>query len=90
MSHFLELSRLYKSFDFRQGPLTVVKDFTLSVQGRIHHGDRPLRLRKSTVLSMIAGLTDVSAGGIILAGKEVTGAGPDRGVVFSRPACSHG
>nr|MCU0792409.1 ABC transporter ATP-binding protein [Opitutaceae bacterium] len=38
-----------------------------------------------TVLSMIAGLTDVSQGGIILAGKEVNSAGPDRGVVFQAP-----
>jgi nitrate/nitrite transport system ATP-binding protein len=86
MSHFLELSRLYKSFASAKGPLTVVKDFTLSVsKGEFitvigHSG-----CGKSTVLSMIAGLTDVSAGGIILAGKEVTGAGPDRGVVFQSP-----
>jgi nitrate ABC transporter ATP-binding subunit len=34
---------------------------------------------------MLAGLTEVTSGGIILAGKEVTGAGPDRGVVFQAP-----
>ena len=37
------------------------------------------------IVSMIAGLTDVSTGGIILSGKEVVGAGPDRGVVFQAP-----
>src|SRR4030095_4083622 len=40
---------------------------------------------KSTVLSMVAGLTDKSAGGIVLAGKEGRSAGPDRGVVFQAP-----
>ncbi|HEX7623592.1 MAG TPA: ATP-binding cassette domain-containing protein, partial [Anaeromyxobacteraceae bacterium] len=38
-----------------------------------------------TVLSMVAGLNAVSNGAIILAGKEVTGPGPDRGVVFQSP-----
>ncbi|MFO1449936.1 MAG: ABC transporter ATP-binding protein [Opitutaceae bacterium] len=86
MSHFLELSRLHKSFDSPKGQLTVVKDFNLAVRkGEFitligHSG-----CGKSTVLSMVAGLTDVSAGGIILSGKEVVGAGPDRGVVFQAP-----
>src|SRR5204862_2036170 len=40
---------------------------------------------KSTVLSMIAGLSPISEGGIILAGKELVGPGPDRGVVFQSP-----
>ena len=41
---------------------------------------------KSTVLSMLAGLSEISDGGIILAGKELSGAGPDRGVVFQSPS----
>jgi nitrate/nitrite transport system ATP-binding protein len=41
---------------------------------------------KSTVLSMIAGLNDVSGGGIVLDNKEVTSAGPDRAVVFQSPS----
>ncbi|CAG1770029.1 partial Bicarbonate transport ATP-binding protein CmpD, partial [uncultured bacterium] len=41
---------------------------------------------KSTVLSMTAGLTDISEGGIILDNREVTTAGPDRGVVFQAPS----
>src|SRR6185503_11432612 len=40
---------------------------------------------KSTVLSMLAGLQTPTEGVIILAGKEVTGPGPDRGVVFQSP-----
>ena len=35
---------------------------------------------------MLAGLNDISGGGIILAGRELDGAGPDRGVVFQSPS----
>jgi nitrate/nitrite transport system ATP-binding protein len=38
------------------------------------------------VLSMIAGLSPLSGGGIVLDGREVTSAGPDRGVVFQAPS----
>jgi nitrate/nitrite transport system ATP-binding protein len=41
---------------------------------------------KSTVLSMVAGLNDISSGGIVLDNKEVTTAGPDRAVVFQSPS----
>lgn len=41
---------------------------------------------KSTVLSMVAGLTELSAGGIVLDGREVDHAGPDRAVVFQAPS----
>ncbi len=86
MSRFLDISQLIKTFPTPKGPLTVVRDFNLGVKkGEFitligHSG-----CGKSTVLSMVAGLTDLTEGGIILAGKEVTGAGPDRGVVFQAP-----
>ncbi len=35
---------------------------------------------------MIAGLNDISGGGIVLDGREVVSAGPDRGVVFQAPS----
>lgn len=86
MSQFLEISQLYKTFPTPKGPLTVVKDFNLHIRkgefiALIGHSG----CGKSTVLSMIAGLTEVTQGGVILAGKEVTNAGPDRGVVFQAP-----
>ena len=37
---------------------------------------------KSTLLNLVAGLLQPSAGVLILAGREVAGPGPDRGVVF--------
>jgi nitrate ABC transporter ATP-binding subunit len=40
---------------------------------------------KSTVLSMIAGLTPATSGVMLLDGKTITEPGPDRGVVFQAP-----
>ncbi|MGV3532438.1 MAG: ATP-binding cassette domain-containing protein, partial [Chthoniobacteraceae bacterium] len=86
MSHYLELSQLAKAFPTPGGPVTVVKNFDLKVEAGeficiIGHSG----CGKSTVLSMVAGLSEPSAGGIILAGKEIVGPGPDRGVVFQSP-----
>ena len=84
---FLEISRLGKVYPTPSGrPAVIVEDFDL----RIRKGEFITLIGhsgcgKSTVLSMIAGLTEPSAGTVILAGKEVTGAGPDRGVVFQAP-----
>lgn len=83
---FLELSRIGKTYGTPKGPAVIVEDFNLKV-GRgefvsiIGHSG----CGKSTVLSMVAGLNAVGAGGIILDHREVTGAGPDRGVVFQSP-----
>lgn len=86
MSAFLEISKLSKVYDTPKGPACIVREFDLKVEkGEFitiigHSG-----CGKSTVLSMLAGLNSVTSGGIILAGKEVTGPGPDRGVVFQSP-----
>jgi ABC-type nitrate/sulfonate/bicarbonate transport system ATPase subunit len=77
MTPVLELFQLSKSF----GATTVVKDFNLNIApGEFvtligHSG-----CGKSTVLSMVAGLTSITQGGMILSGKETTEPGPDRGV----------
>ena len=86
MASFLDISQLGKTFPTPKGPLTVVRDFNLQIRkgefiALIGHSG----CGKSTVLSMVAGLADLSEGGIVLSGKEVTGAGPDRGVVFQAP-----
>jgi len=87
MKPFLDAALLGKSYPTASGrPAVIVENFNLKVQrGEFitligHSG-----CGKSTVLSMIAGLTDVTTGGIVLSGREVTGAGPDRGVVFQAP-----
>lgn len=87
MSTYLELSNLTKIYETVRGTQIVVKNFNLAIkQGEFvsligHSG-----CGKSTVLSMVAGLNDITGGGIILAGKELVGAGPDRGVVFQSPS----
>lgn len=86
MSPYLELSKLTKVYPTPKGPAVIVQDFDLKVRNGefitlIGHSG----CGKSTVLSMVAGLNSISSGGIILAGKEVTGPGPDRGVVFQSP-----
>ena len=40
---------------------------------------------KSTVLTMLAGLNETSGGSIAVAGREISGPGPDRAVVFQAP-----
>lgn len=86
MDAFLELSQLTKIYPTSKGPAIIVRDFNLKIgKGEFvcligHSG-----CGKSTVLSMVAGLSEITSGGIILAGKEVTGPGPDRGIVFQSP-----
>ena len=86
MSDYVELSRLTKSYPTPKGPAIIVKDFNL----RIKKGEFVTLIGhsgcgKSTVLSMLAGLNDITDGGIVLAGKELAGPGPDRGIVFQSP-----
>ena len=86
MSDYVELANLKKTFPGPEGPAVVVEDFNL----RIKKGEFVALIGhsgcgKSTVLSMLAGLSEISDGGIVLAGKELAGPGPDRGVVFQSP-----
>lgn len=87
LERYVEFSRLTKIYPTPKGPLPVVEDFDLKIRkgefvSLIGHSG----CGKSTVLSMVAGLNDISGGGIVLDGKEVTTAGPDRGVVFQAPS----
>src|SRR6266481_2805350 len=86
MSEYVQLWSLTKTYASPKGEAVIVKDFNL----RIRKGEFVTLIGhsgcgKSTVLSMLAGLNDISGGGIVLAGKELAGAGPDRGVVFQSP-----
>lgn len=87
LERYVEFSRLTKIYPTPKGSLRVVEDFDLKIRkgefvSLIGHSG----CGKSTVLSMVAGLNDISSGGIVLDGKEVTTAGPDRGVVFQAPS----
>ncbi|MDX3969852.1 MAG: nitrate ABC transporter ATP-binding protein [Bradyrhizobium sp.] len=84
---YLEFSQLSKVYPTPKGPLTIVENFDLKVRkGEFISVIGHSGCGKSTVLSMTAGLNDVSLGGIILDGREVTAAGPDRAVVFQAPS----
>tara|TARA_R110002020_G_scaffold24424_2_gene80422 strand:+ start:15132 stop:16892 length:1761 start_codon:yes stop_codon:yes gene_type:complete len=84
---FLEFSQLKKVYPTPKGPLTVVDGFELKMKkGEFttligHSG-----CGKSTVLSMAAGLNPITEGAIILDGRHITQAGPDRAVVFQAPS----
>ncbi|MGH1352577.1 MAG: ABC transporter ATP-binding protein [Methyloligellaceae bacterium] len=86
-NRYVEFVKLNKVYPTPKGPLTVVEDFELKMKrgefiSLIGHSG----CGKSTVLSMVAGLNDISGGSIVLDGKEITTAGPDRGVVFQAPS----
>jgi nitrate ABC transporter ATP-binding subunit len=82
----LEIWKLGKSFPAPGGQAVVVRDFDLGVaEGEFvsiigHSG-----CGKSTVLSIVAGLIEATSGGVTVAGREIDGPGPDRGVVFQAP-----
>ena len=86
-TRYLQFSQLEKTFISDKGSLTVVEDFELSLDkgefiSLIGHSG----CGKSTVLSMTAGLSDISAGAIVLDGKHVESADPERAVVFQAPS----
>jgi nitrate/nitrite transport system ATP-binding protein len=84
---YLELWDLTKSYPSPQGEAVIVKNISFKFRkgGFVtiigHSG-----CGKSTILMMVAGLSTVTSGGIVLAGRELKGPGPDRGVVFQSPA----
>eukprot|EP00913_Durusdinium_trenchii_P005083 g4729.t1 len=86
-NRFVELFELKKIYPTPKGPLTVLEDFNLKMdKGQFvsligHSG-----CGKSTVLSMVAGLNEISGGGVVLDNHEISGAGPDRAVVFQAPS----
>lgn len=83
---YLQFSQVHKVYPTPKGPLTVVKNFELTMQkgefiSIIGHSG----CGKSTALTMAAGLNPISSGAIILDGKHVEGADPERAVVFQSP-----
>ena len=84
---YVEFSQVSKIYPTKKGPLTVVDKFDLRVRkGEFISVIGHSGCGKSTVLSMAAGLNDISDGGILLDNREVSGAGPDRGIVFQAPS----
>ncbi len=84
---YLEFYKLDKVYPTPKGPLTVVEDFSLLMDrgefvSLIGHSG----CGKSTVLTMAAGLNEISGGGIVLDNREIDVAGPDKAVVFQAPS----
>jgi NitT/TauT family transport system ATP-binding protein len=68
---------------FAYGSQEILRDITLSVdQGDFLCIVGPSGAGKSSLLRLIAGLASPASGTITIDGKEITGAGLDRGVVF--------
>ncbi len=85
-NRFLDFSQVHKVYPTPKGPLTVVEDFDLKMDkgefiSLIGHSG----CGKSTVLTMVAGLNEISEGVIKLDGYDVEGADPERAVVFQSP-----
>ena len=81
MPAFLEISRLTVAFP--KSPVPVLNDVEL----RIEKGEYVAVIGhsgcgKSTMLNVVAGLLPATLGGVLLDGREVSGPGPDRAVVF--------
>jgi nitrate/nitrite transport system ATP-binding protein len=86
-TRYLEFFKLKKIYPTPKGPLTVVEDVNMLMDkgefiSLIGHSG----CGKSTVLTMAAGLNEISDGGIILDGREIDVAGPDKAVVFQAPS----
>jgi nitrate/nitrite transport system ATP-binding protein len=83
MKKFVEIFHVAKRF----GSSWVVKGFDLDVaEGEVVALIGPSGCGKSTILSMVAGLLENDDGGVVVAGREIDGPGPDRGVVFQSPS----
>jgi nitrate/nitrite transport system ATP-binding protein len=86
-TRFVEISNLVKEYPNPYGDdFRVVEDFNLNIRegefiSLIGHSG----CGKSTILTMLAGLNEISDGGIIVGNKEIDGPGPDRAVVFQAP-----
>jgi nitrate/nitrite transport system ATP-binding protein len=79
----LVVDNVDKRFNTKQGEFIAIRDINLRVQrgefiSLIGHSG----CGKSTLLNLIAGLTVASSGVLVCAGREISGPGPDRGVVF--------
>ena len=84
---YVEMVNLAKVYPTQKGPFVVLENFNLDIpKGEFYCLIGHSGCGKSTILSMVAGLNSITAGSVCLDGKEIDGAGPDRGVVFQSPS----
>lgn len=86
-NRYVELYRLVKAYPNPYGEeIAVVDGFNLIMKkGEVVSVIGHSGCGKSTVLTMIAGLNEISGGSVVVAGREIEGPGPDRAVVFQSP-----
>jgi nitrate/nitrite transport system ATP-binding protein len=83
MEKFVLVEKIDMTFKTKRGGFVALRDINLSIgEGEFvtligHSG-----CGKSTLLNLVAGLLTPSSGVLICAGREISGPGPDRGVVF--------
>jgi nitrate/nitrite transport system ATP-binding protein len=83
MEHYLKIENVGMTFDTRKGPFVALREIGLEIEkGEFvtligHSG-----CGKSTLLNLITGLNTPTSGYLFLSGRQITGPGPDRGVVF--------
>ncbi|BAF58417.1 MAG: ABC transporter ATP-binding protein [Pelotomaculum sp.] len=76
-----------KIFNTNNGNTKALEDVNLTVaRGEFVSLVGPSGCGKSTILNIIAGLERASSGKVLKEGREITGAGPDRVVMFQEPA----
>ena len=83
MAAYLKIDHVDKSFRRGSAETEVLEDITLGIEkgefvSIIGHSG----CGKTTLLNIVAGLTDATAGGVLLENREVNEPGPDRAVVF--------
>jgi len=83
----VKISKLAKYFQFGDEKITALKDVACEIEpGEFISIVGPSGCGKSTLLRLIAGLDVPDEGEVIVRGKVVKDAGPDRGVVFQEAA----
>lgn len=80
----LEVVGISKSFGEGNEKKLILDDINFKVGDEFVVILGPGQSGKTTLLNMIAGLENPSTGKVLLEGEEVTGPGPDRGLVFQK------
>ncbi|MCV7431171.1 ABC transporter ATP-binding protein [Mycolicibacterium bacteremicum] len=89
MTPKLSLQHVTKQFPIRgeDTPLTAIDDITIDLAaGEFLVLVGPSGCGKSTLLDLLGGLTTPTSGQILLDGRQITGPGLDRGIVFQQYA----